>query len=153
MGFYLSGSTCVSCTYPCANCTATDCFSCHLGYYYQAGFMFINSRCVQCMDNCTSCTSAASCLSCNTGYYLAGSSCLVCVRPCISCLDASTCLSCDSAHYLSGGACLSCSSVDPYCLSCNSSECWECGPGYGLNLTTDRCDSCSSLFEGCQLCT
>jgi hypothetical protein len=59
-----SGSTCVSCSSPCATCIINSCLTCLTGFYLAS-----NNSCIACDSNCASCTSK-TCGQCLNGFSL-----------------------------------------------------------------------------------
>jgi len=99
-GFYLnSNSVCVACSQGCTNCLSLSvCFSCGIGYIPLLPAQLVSSltvsggiqalfitnsviyqpiSCVACVSPCATCISNQySCLTCISGYTLAGTSCI-----------------------------------------------------------------------------
>lgn len=171
---YLQSGSCVGCSSlaaGCLQCSTTGgnlaCSSCSVGYYLAAN----NNSCVSCsqagLSNCLACSDSATCTSCQSGYYIdsATKTCKTCQGQfCKTCdpSNPSQCQTCQDYYYPdTNGACQTCVSAAANLTSCKScvvsagqpSFCAVCQDGWFVNSTTSLCQSCSSFFPGCQLCS
>ena len=113
-----------------------------------------------CNNFCTKCSEAGYCTECPIGYCLSngncnsisrvGGACIAtyfplfvqnvcictsCLYPCLTCSNEQNCLSCVSG-YLSDSRCAS-----------------GCPTGFFGNDTSQKCETCSSSYSNCQVCT
>ncbi len=66
-GYFLSGSTCLSCYMNCKTCSSADqnaCLTCYNGYFLSTG------QCISCQNECKVCQADNQCQSCYLPYYL-----------------------------------------------------------------------------------
>ena len=142
IGYYLSGSTCTTCSGTCTGgCVrGTDCNLCS---------DVICSSCTSFTSACTTCLSNASLVSsvcqCNANYYWTSSH---------------QCLACPSNTFsVNGGSCTNC---DATCLTCSgsSTSCLSCYTHASLVSNTCTCNgqyywtgsSCAACNTRCQTC-
>ncbi|CAK94557.1 unnamed protein product (macronuclear) [Paramecium tetraurelia] len=171
-GYYLSGSSCLSCTSPSTYC-GSPC-SCSSGYYLVGSCCYpCQSPCAQCSGSATSCTACVdptnqSTPSCNcnlpTKYldYLNNYQCSNCVSPCLNCSSSSSCSSCINTYYLQvtscypcTSPCVNCSTSSTNCTSCidsahQSTPSCQCSSGYLMNTSTHMCNACTFPCLTCQ---
>ncbi|CAD8193166.1 unnamed protein product [Paramecium pentaurelia] len=169
-GYYLSGSSCLSCTLPSVHC-GSPC-NCSSGSY------LVGSCCYPCQAPCSECSGSATfCTSCvdstnqststcdctlPTKYLNALNNCSDCASPCVNCSSLSSCSSCINTYYLQGTSCQACTSP---CVNCNTSstDCTSCidsahqttptcacVSGYIKNTSNDMCTACTFPCATCQ---
>jgi hypothetical protein len=151
-GGFLSGSTCVSCVFPCITCVNggnSSCTSCPSGYVLSS-----TNTCTQiptnstCGQNCGTCTQASSsanpvCVNCLAGFVLSNGLCVLCPNACSVCtLDQNTltnnqptCSACNVGNFLNtqNGLCQACGFGCGACF--NQTVCLTCLQGYSLTST------------------
>ena len=105
--------------------------------------------------NCTSCNSTAQppvCLSCNPNSFLLNGACYGCDTSMYNCTLCNT-QSLNATTYPYFSQCVNCSHCstncsNPGCLSCLSSQCFQCSPAYYLD-SNYTCQPCSSSCQTC----
>ncbi|KAL4464778.1 hypothetical protein ABPG74_011339 [Tetrahymena malaccensis] len=167
--YFLQGSKCLQCSSPCLACvdSADKCTSCIQNYQLQ------NYQCVfECDQSCLTCkqlNDKNSCLTCQSGFYLALNSqtqatgqCLPCPVNCLKCDNQNSqqqCQQCQDGYQLDNkGGCIKCDSTCQTCfLPNNPQACEQCLPSY--NLTSKHtCIKCeqgyyfSEINQECTIC-
>lgn len=138
-GYYLSGTTCIPCVYPCYTCTSsTFCTSCVNDY------ILANNRCIS-TAACAIFDTQGYCIECFPGYYLNQGKCIPCNPPCNNCTSLTTCTSCLGSYNLINTMC----NCPDNCKTCDikSYVCAECNVGYYVNL--GRCTKCQQQCKTC----
>ncbi|KAL4494134.1 hypothetical protein ABPG72_016090 [Tetrahymena utriculariae] len=167
-GYYAnSQNICTSCSslfQGCYKCTSTSCQQCqNLSDYFdpiigqcvnqcQNGANPVSPQnvCQQCINlSCQTCSASdlRQCLSCNTNSsntYLQDGNCVQ---------------NCSSQYYVDQNSCLLCSSIhSQQCISCDSTQCYQCSANYYLSIDNQTCiQDClqkqyKALVNGIQKC-
>ena len=119
------GGQCLSCIYPCANCSAdlSQCFSCLSGFSLSNG---------DCLRSCPSGTRPINGIcTCSSGLFFEGA----CVQ------------SCPSGFTRVGSECRRCESPCTECQG-NTTFCTDCLDTFSLNRRTGRCEQNSTCNYG-----
>lgn len=175
-GYYLSGSSCVSCPTGCTACTsATVCTSCDApSHYVQSstscvcdaanGYTLSGGSCQLCsslLSGCLTCSSSSNCTQCMTGLSQPVSllSSGLCSCPVgytfsattpVDCVLCPTCCLVGSYYDAGTSSCQAYSVVYANCAACTSSACTSCNSGNYLSSGT--CFLCSTALPGCLSC-
>ena len=136
----------LACANEIQNCTSysddTKCLSCNTSTYLSVSKL----ACVAQLNNCANYSGdGATCLSCDSNYFLLNNVCYQCDSSCLTCEGSVTnCTSCTANYFLENNACVGECSIGYYflvgsniCLNCDVS-CLTC------ENTSTNCISCAN---------
>ena len=149
----------LACANEIQNCTSysddTKCLSCNTSTYLSVSKL----ACVAQLNNCANYSGdGATCLSCDSNYFLLNNVCYQCDSSCLTCEGSVTnCTSCTTNYFLENNVCLGecsigyftaifsniCNICDSSCLTCEGSvtNCTSCTTNYFLenNVCQGEC--------------
>lgn len=153
-----NNGVCFTCTVAnCLICSTTNtsiCTQCLSGYTLLANSPTATPTfCSQTNSGCSAYTSNNFCLNCLPYYALDTTNgfCIPCMttqQACTNCLpnSPSVCSGCQTGFYLSGGSCYACPS---FCVSCNSTACFQAAPNAVMISNQVYLESCQWPCASC----